>query len=94
MLKYVQLLHFKNVLVVQIILICTYNQCVNSYSSEMIHFQNLNTCNKSEYYSVNNLRCGYCDPTKNIIPSPDSKISFIFIDLVLMLSIICLLDGS
>lgn len=46
---------------------------IESFSSEILILKNDHMCNKSEFFSVNNLKCGLCDPAKNLILSTDSK---------------------
>ncbi|XP_054290013.1 meckelin-like [Macrosteles quadrilineatus] len=42
---------------------------VETYSSELIQFPNNSFCNKSDYFSVNNLKCVHCGSTKNLVPA-------------------------
>lgn len=44
-----------------------------AFSSEISTLKNELSCNKSEFFSVNNLKCSVCDPAKNLVLSADSK---------------------
>lgn len=43
------------------------------YSSEIVSLHFESECNRSEYFSVDFIKCVYCDPSKSVIPSKNSK---------------------
>lgn len=43
------------------------------YSSEIVSLHFESECNRSEYFSVDFIKCVYCDPSKSVVPSENSK---------------------
>ena len=64
---------FKMFVAISVIIISYYNAVVVSFSSEIVHLNQLSNCNVSEYFNSDNLKCYNCDPRKNLVPSIDSK---------------------
>uniref|UniRef100_A0A1B6EQU8 Meckelin n=1 Tax=Cuerna arida TaxID=1464854 RepID=A0A1B6EQU8_9HEMI len=64
---------FKKLSVVTPILCLFQINMVFMYSSEIISFTGDIFCNKSEYFCINDFKCTYCDPIKNLKPSANKQ---------------------